>query len=81
MAEEKNKNENGIDRFVVDLMYINNIPSSKKNTKTEDAKKIFSCDLSNKKTMVSWNVDNFLQYCSQNIQNVKWQNVFSAFDR
>jgi hypothetical protein len=26
-------------------------------------------------------VDNFLLYCIQNIQNIKWQNVFANFDR
>ena len=30
---------------------------------------------------MSWSIDNFLQYITQNIQTIKWQNVMANLDR
>lgn len=55
--------------------------ANKKNLKSEELKKIYNIDLNNKKTQTSWNTENFITFCSQNIQNLKWQNVYNHFDR
>lgn len=81
MAEEKSKTDSGLDRFVTDLMHASSANTGKKNLKGEQFKKLFTYDLSNKKVPIFWNIDNFLLYCTQNIQNIKWQNVFANFDR
>ena len=38
-------------------------------------------DFNNKKTHGSWNIENFLTYCTNTVQNLKWQNVLFQFDR
>ncbi len=60
-------------------MYLSN--NSKKNAKGEELRKIFNFESHNKRGQVSWNVDNFLQYITQNIQNIKWQNVLACLDK
>lgn len=42
---------------------------------------MFNFDGNNNKNTVSWNTENFLQYVTQNVQNVKWQNVIANLDR
>ena len=75
MAEERNRSDTALDRFVTGIMC-----SNKKNSKN-DLKAIFEEDLNSKKTNGTWNVDEFLNYCNQHVANLKWQNVFSHFDR
>jgi hypothetical protein len=56
--------------------------ANKKNFKTEELKKIYGADISNKKGQaLGWNIDNFIQYCSQSVANFKWQNVYLQMDR
>lgn len=81
MAEEKSRFDSGIDRFVIDLLCASSNNTNKKNSKAEQLKKVFRNDISHKKINVSWNIDNFLQYCTQSNQNIKWQNVISCFDK
>lgn len=75
MAEESSRTDTALDRFVTGLM-----STYKKNSKN-DTKGIFEEDLNSKKTNGGWNIDEFLNYCQHNVQNLKWQNVFSHFDR
>ena len=76
ITEEKGRNDNGMDRFVTDFLYAN-----KKNSKQEDLKKVFNINTSNTKSFGSWNVENFITYCHQNVPNLKWQNVVCQFDQ
>ena len=52
-----------------------------KKTKGQDLKKLLANQFSSKKTNGLWNVDNFINACSQLNPNIKWQNVFAQFDR
>lgn len=73
MAEEKSRIDAGMDRFVSEYLYGN-----KKTFKPEEMKKIIGQD---KKVQEHWNIDNFLKYCSNNVPNLRWPNVFNQFDR
>jgi len=45
-------------------------------------KKIYNVDLNKKQqNPAGWNIDNLIQYCNQNVPNLKWQNVMSQLDR
>ena len=44
-------------------------------------KKVFNINTASKKSQGTWNIENFITYCSQNIANLKWQNVINQFDR
>lgn len=61
-------------------MFVSHVSSSKKPSKADEAKKLFPQANTNAKTVIKWNIDNFINYCIQNT-NIKWQNVFNCFDR
>lgn len=77
IAEDRNRVDSGVEKFITDLLIAN-----KKNLKGEDLKKIYNVDLNKKQqNAIPWNLDNFIQYCNQNVQNLKWQNVMNQLDR
>ena len=77
MTDDTCKPDSGVERFLCEFMYSN----SKKNTRSEDMKKILATQYNSKKCNGTWNIDNFINVCNQICPNLKWQNVFGFFDR
>lgn len=76
MTEQKIRTDNGVERFAAQFLH-----QSKKNFKAEELKKCLNTEYTSKKSIGTWNIDNFINVCNQVYVNIKWQNVFAQFDR
>lgn len=81
MTQEKPRLDNGLDRFILDLLQSTSSGNNKKNLRGDELKKLFAIEVINKKNGISWNIDAFLQFITQTVANIKWQNVIASLDR